>query len=461
MTAPCSQRAARIVASDAVSLAARSLSPAARVLPAPRWRGGFNLLVPVSLSNTRWYARVKLQSFGPRGLHERLMANEVATLGLLSSLAPGLAPRALVPEQIGAPAPSPPLTGGTELLFFVQPVEGRPVHDHPAAFTPAQFARLIHDLAGVYVRLAGRRFTRIGSLLSPAGGVGPLSGPAGTTVRPVFFDAPRGPFRTARERYLAQIDHVLQAIERGWASPDAVGTYVLHLELRGLVERCAEMGEEGPTFLTHGDDRGDHILVRGDGSIAGVIDWELAYTAPLAEAVSPRFLLASSNALSPLEEALCAALAARGHPELAEAIPRGRKYLRLNLLLGAGVHELDGARVWLVQDAFGEARRPPGTLRAWLKEAEARWAQHEGLGRVRQGVDPAAARRARHFLVELERRELARRGSEPKPEPAAVERDDWEPAPPAEVQKLRPAGLLRKLSTRALGRWRGATAAAS
>lgn len=149
------------------------------------------------------------------------------------------------------------------------------MHDYTTPFTAAQFSCLINDLATVYIRLASRKFAGIGSLTS-TGAIGPLTGPAGTTVRPIFFSAPRGPFETARERYLAQIDHVLGLIERGaWSQQDVVGSYLFHLELRALVKGCAEMRDRGPTYLAHGDDRGDHILIRPDGGIAGVIDWEL------------------------------------------------------------------------------------------------------------------------------------------------------------------------------------------
>lgn len=55
--------------------------------------------MPVSWSNEQWYARVKLQSFGPRTLHERMMANEWATLGVLHDVMPEFVPRALMPKK--------------------------------------------------------------------------------------------------------------------------------------------------------------------------------------------------------------------------------------------------------------------------------------------------------------------------------------------------------------------------
>lgn len=192
----------------------------------------------------------------------------------------------------------------------------------------------------------------------------------------------------------------------------------------------------------------------------------------------PRFLSsASSNAPSPLEEALCAALISRGYSEIADAIPRGRKYLRLNLLLGSGVRELDAQRVWLARHAFlGEAAGPqPKSLREWLRGARETYAAHEGLQRVMATVDAPTARRARLYLVDLERREvLARRVSAASSYSAtstlAAEDehdkvDDWVfvVTPPAEaaLEKPKPRSLFRKLSTKALAGWRGATKVAS
>lgn len=49
--------------------------------------------------------------------------------------------------------------------------------------------------------------------------------------------------------------------------------YLIALEMKTLVEGCAEM-DIGPWYIKHADDRGDLILFDEKGQITGVIDWD-------------------------------------------------------------------------------------------------------------------------------------------------------------------------------------------
>lgn len=49
--------------------------------------------------------------------------------------------------------------------------------------------------------------------------------------------------------------------------------------------------------LKHVDDKGDHLLIDEDFSIAGAIDWQMARLVPRREAFGPSLVTADMNAL--------------------------------------------------------------------------------------------------------------------------------------------------------------------
>lgn len=92
-----------------------------------------------------------------------------------------------------------------------------------------------------------------------------------------------GPFRTSRDAWVAKIDAVVLALERGLFAINGghlLHVYLVHLEMRALVNACEEMAVpcgpgdgEQPTFITHADSK-NHLLVTDDGHLRAVIDWE-------------------------------------------------------------------------------------------------------------------------------------------------------------------------------------------
>jgi hypothetical protein len=136
------------------------------------------------------------------------------------------------------------------------------------------------------VNLASKSFQGIGSLCFDSDKivVGPLHN------RHIFHygAAHLGTYRTSAESKLACLNHLMRLVReeklhwdsrwqggRGKSEYDPVWAYVMLLEARDIINDNEEMNTEQPTFLRHGDDHLGQILWKGDGSIAGLLDWEL------------------------------------------------------------------------------------------------------------------------------------------------------------------------------------------
>lgn len=141
-----------------------------------------------------------------------------------------------------------------------------------------QLDKIIPHLAAFLVKLSQTTFSAIGSLYpSISSGGGPVVGPS-VSLKFFRLEAPHflGPHTTSGARYLAQIQHVLDKVQRGDRSlghPAVV--YLVHLWFANLVRSCARLWVEEEIMLRHADDQGDHLLLneQGDG-LSGVIDWE-------------------------------------------------------------------------------------------------------------------------------------------------------------------------------------------
>jgi hypothetical protein len=73
--------------------------------------------------------------------------------------------------------------------------------------------------------------------------------------------------------------------------------YLLHhIESGTWLDRWGELNN-GPFFLKHSDDKGDHILVDEEFRITGIIDWTFAKVVPAYEAFGPSLVSASNNDL--------------------------------------------------------------------------------------------------------------------------------------------------------------------
>lgn len=155
----------------------------------------------------------------------------------------------------------------------------RPIHQ---LLKDKALDRLIYQLAKSQIKLSSLTFDSLGSLYpaphSPTGGfdqstvVGPSISLRFINPDPPYF---LGPFRTAGERYLANIDSMLHKLADGDRSHGHPAVrYLVHLWYRGIITSFPSLWGEEEIMIRHADDKGDHILSDLEGNLCGIIDWE-------------------------------------------------------------------------------------------------------------------------------------------------------------------------------------------
>lgn len=106
--------------------------------------------------------------------------------------------------------------------------------------------------------------------------VGPfLEGPDNVFVNPL---PPHGvgPFASAKERYLAHIDHILENTPTCFfVRQERLFGYLWHLVLRELVAGCEELeAGDGKFYVKHADDSHWQHLLDDQDHIVATLDWE-------------------------------------------------------------------------------------------------------------------------------------------------------------------------------------------
>lgn len=284
-------------------------------------KGGANLHIPILWDDgVKWLIRIKLHwtvAFGEvqQGIRQLVLESERETMILLKKS------RLAVPEVYGPvfsayllvspavlTARSQPSRGeshtesavsdGIEFIV-VEYIDGtpcsRPIHK---SLGVDPLDRLIHQFAQFQIKLTALTFHSLGSLYpaSSYSGSGPHSisgsshsasaramvGPS-ISLRFIKPDLPSflGPFTTAGERYLANIELMLHKLEGGDVSlghPALV--YLVHLWYREIVTSMSILWEMEEITIRHADDQGDHILSDPEGNLRGVIDWEWSVRTP-------------------------------------------------------------------------------------------------------------------------------------------------------------------------------------
>lgn len=274
--------------------------------------------------------------------------------------------------------------------FFISSLEGytcaAPLASNPASYPSADL--IISSLANALVKVSALTFPAIGSFCLCRNSseetvvVGPMMNTDFLLRSPPYF---LGPFKTARSRYLCQIDHVLNAIVSGSQYTDnPVSGYLYHLQIREWVSSDPSLAtEDAEFFVRHADDKGDHILVNDQGQVTGIVDWEWAFTTTKADAFSAPFALIDvgryyegSNELSEHERMLADAFDRLNRPDLTACVYGGRKYHRL-------LHCIGGTPDTVMLHALGEAMSaaplPSLSLDCWVDAAREHFQADQGL----------------------------------------------------------------------------------
>jgi hypothetical protein len=166
------------------------------------------------------------------------------------------------------------------LYYFVEQLEGHPqdpFSDTRISVPTDPTVKIIYNVAKWYLDLEKVQFDKVGSLhfdpLEPDKVViGPVVEFWPQTGEPPFY---KGPYKTAMEHYADFFDTAMEQIAAGTRSlpQHDLDDYLIALEAKSLVMGCKELGE-GPWYMKHADDSGDHFLVTEDGTVSGVIDWD-------------------------------------------------------------------------------------------------------------------------------------------------------------------------------------------
>ncbi|KAK4974038.1 hypothetical protein LTR28_010656 [Elasticomyces elasticus] len=246
------------------------------------------------------------------------------------------------------------------------------------------------SLASILRSLSEHTFDQIGSLTFAPNGdiqIGPVTGDRTGTLSQI------GPFREATQHYIAWAEEYLRMIaDRQLFINYPVDAYLIFKYLATLAQEGKyndfERGlDNGPFYLKHMDEKGDHILVDDNFNITGIIDWSCARTVPAYEAFGPFLVTADMDdifngraRLSEQDRLLGQALQAE-NSSLAQFAQSPDKVRRLTFALGMGMN-LSWAEAL---DVFkGIIATVNGTIadfewETWRKNRMAQWADDTRL----------------------------------------------------------------------------------
>lgn len=238
---------------------------------------------------TVWLVRILRENYTSFGdqLSNDILLSECATLRWLEAI------DIPTPKLHGYGLRGDPNNAVGVAYMLMDKVPGKPFVSELAS--QEQKRKVWDQWAEVLRTLEKHPFTKLGSLTFE--GVGPVACDRTGTLPPI------GPFNTARDMYSAWTQSYLDLIaDRQLFSSFSVDAYLIFDHLLSSVRDGQwltkwEHLNEGPFFLKHTDDKGDHILVDEDFNITGIIDWTFARIVPPYEAFGPSLISADNNLL--------------------------------------------------------------------------------------------------------------------------------------------------------------------
>jgi len=309
--------------------------PAGRLSLVPSQCGGQNCHLDVEFADgVTWIARIRLDNpmLPPPDIQARIFLSEVATLTFLAGT------KVPAPHVYGSALESPENPIGTSYVFM-EKLAGKPL-DWNGANTE-QRSRVMEQLADVYLELERHPLPLSGSM--------PLQAPAvkaaidgdqievSSFAQLPCFETPNqglGPFRTLEAAYTAIIHQQMQTLANHEVSSLPLDNYLTFLwRLKVLPKLIANSASrEGPFYLRHYDDKGDHILVDEKHNITGIIDWEfastdcrdLAFSSPCMMWLVGKFY-EGNNDLAEDEIRFAAIFDARSREDIRDMVRRGRQ----------------------------------------------------------------------------------------------------------------------------------------
>lgn len=323
------------------------LDPAARAKLVSSQCGGQNCHVDIDFADgVTWLVRIRLDDplLPPPAVQSRIFLSEVATLEFLART------RVPAPRVYGYALGEAP---GNEVgvpYVLMEKMKGTPL-DWGSAGTEER-EKVMEQLADVYLELERHPISQTGSLFPCSEGAEPV---VGVFAQVPCFATPEeglGPFETLEGAYTAIIHQQQRTIANREVSSLPVDNYLAFCwRLEILPELLAgSASREGPFYLKHYDDKGDHILVDEEYNITGIIDWEfasaeakeLAFSSPCMMWLVAKFY-DGDNALAEDEVRFADIFERRGRGDLAGMVRGGRRWQRYLFFLGGGMPgEIDG-----------------------------------------------------------------------------------------------------------------------
>ncbi|GAB0135247.1 hypothetical protein EsDP_00003592 [Epichloe bromicola] len=307
--------------------------------------GGMNYHIEVRFEDgIVWIARIRRRNATspPAALRDYIIQSEVATLMLLKHT------KVPAPEVYDFALETPNNTVGVGYILM-QKLPGKSLGWSTA--TKEQRRKVMIQLADIFIELRKYPFPLLGSLDNPGTShVGAYAQESLTNfVKSKMCTT--GPFSSLREYYISSIQLILDLIVQDEIySQQAVDAYLIHRFLLDLVPLVLPSAQnEDAFYLKHADDKGDHILVDEQFNITGIIDWELAHTAPASLAFnSPVGFLPiadfykGKNSLGDDEVVFAQLLEEKGRQDLAQSVWNGRLQHRFAFCCGYDLTDWDG-----------------------------------------------------------------------------------------------------------------------
>lgn len=312
--------------------------------------GGMNYHIELRFEDgVVWLARIRRvnATSPPSPVRDAIFASEVATLRFLKQT------KVPVPAVHDFALESPEnLVGVAYMLQEKMP--GQTCSWSTA--NPEQKNTLLEDLADIFIELSAYPFMAMGSpALDTESHIGPFARESLIDLDTSSTMKTLGPFGSLRDYHTAEIKLILDLIlRREMYSQQPVDAYLIHLFLLDILPSIIDTidstkSEKSSFYLTHPDDKGDHILVDSDYHITAVLDWEWAYTAPPALAFNSPIMLFDvgdfydgSNALSADEETFAQNLQEKGRSDLADYVKSGRLHHRFAFCCGYDLADWTG-----------------------------------------------------------------------------------------------------------------------
>ncbi|KIH94566.1 hypothetical protein SPBR_05934 [Sporothrix brasiliensis 5110] len=318
----------------------QDLSEATRLSTVSRQCGGQNAHVDVVFTDgVTWLARLRLDDplLPPADVQEKVIESEVATLHFLA--------KTKVPApHVYAYASTAANPVGTPYILM-EKLPGTPL-DWPST-SPAQQKHVLEQLVDIYLELEKHPLPQTGCLMFSKDKKDVHVGSFVQAPNIVTPSSTLGPFRTLTAAYMSILGHQMAMLANGEYGALRVDNYLSFLWRKQALAQLIddEHSNNGPFYLKHYDDKGDHLLVDADFNITGVIDWEWASVEAKPYAFGSPCMLwpvgefyEGSNILAANETLFAELMSSRGgRDDLATLVRDGRPWQRYLFFLGGGL----------------------------------------------------------------------------------------------------------------------------